>query len=69
MTEPIALALAIAGLYGEALRAQERGDSASAAQCLEAFDQLGTLNEEHGATQITVGLCATMLRAHKERTA
>lgn len=65
--EPVALALAIAGLYGEALRAEERGDSKGAALCLAAFDRLGALNLERGSTQITEGLCATMRDAHEAR--
>lgn len=65
MPEPVALALAIAGLYGEALRAQERGDTAGAARCMEAFERLTKLNLEHGAPQITEGLCAIMRRGHE----
>jgi hypothetical protein len=65
MPEPVALALAIAGLYGEALRAQERGDTAGAARCMEAFERLSLLNAERGAPQITEGLCATMRKAHE----
>lgn len=67
MPESAALALAVAGLYGEALGAEERGDTKSAAMCLEAFDRLGALNEERGAPHITEALCATMLSAHKSR--
>jgi hypothetical protein len=67
MPEPIALALAIAGLYGEALRAQERGDVSNAARCLDAYERLGALNMERGAPQVTQALCAAMLSEHERR--
>jgi hypothetical protein len=67
MPEPIALALAIAGLYGEALRAQERGDVSNAARCLDAYERLGALNAERGAPRVTQTLCAAMLGEHERR--
>lgn len=67
MPEPVALALAVAGLYGEALRAQERGDVSNAARCLDAYERLGALNAERGAPQVTQTLCAAMLGEHERR--
>jgi hypothetical protein len=70
MPETVAIALAIAGLYGECLRAQERGDTKQAVILEEAFHLLnGKLSLERGDYVITQQLCDTMLKAHEERIA
>lgn len=70
ITEDKAIALAIAGLYGEALRAKERGDVEQASILEEAFQLLQSkLSLLRGDYVLTMKLCATMLKAHEERMA
>jgi hypothetical protein len=67
MTEAHAVALAIAGLYGEALRAQERGDFASSETLRAAFVMLDKLSQERGMPQLTHSLCDTMVSEYERR--
>jgi hypothetical protein len=70
MPETAAVALAVAGLYGECLRAQERGDAKQAGILEEAFHLLnGKLSLERGDYVLTQELCHAMLKAHEARMA